>query len=64
MRENGAKREPKGAKGSEKGAKRQPGGAKRESTGDQNAYKNRCSDKVAKKEAGGGVPYRVVYLHF
>ena len=48
---NGAKREPKGAKREAKGAKK---GANMEPRGDQNAYKNRSSEKVSKSEPKGG----------
>ena len=43
----------KGAKGSQKGSKREPKGtkgSKSEPKGGQNAYKNRPSEQVAKKE--------------
>ena len=48
--QKGAKGSPKGAKGSQKGAKRRQRGAKSEPKGDQNASKNRSSEKVAKRE--------------
>ena len=43
-----AKREPKGAKGRQKEAKGNPKGAKSEPKGDQNACKNRPSEKGVK----------------
>ena len=56
----GIKSESKGTNGVPKGAKREPRGAKREPKGkpkgDQNTFKNRSSEKVAKKVfQGGGV---------
>ena len=68
----GAKREPIGAKGSPKGSQREPKGspkgaegsqkgAKSEPRVDQNAYKARCSEKVAKK--GAERETRVLYGH-
>ena len=55
----GAKRSPKGSprepKGSPKGAKGTQKGAKGEPKDDQNALKNRPSDKVAKMMKKGGV---------
>ena len=54
----GAKRSPKGTtrepKGIPKGAKGSPKGAKGEPKDDQNASKNRPSDKVAKMMKKGG----------
>ena len=54
----GAKRSPKGSprepKGSPKGAKGSQKGAKGEPKGDQDASKNRPSDKVAKMMKKGG----------
>ena len=56
----GAKRSPKGSprepKGSQKGAKGSQKGAKGEPKGDQDASKNRPSDKVAKMMKKGGAP--------
>ena len=43
----------KGDKGSEKGATWRPKGAKSEPRGDQNASKNRSSEKIAKREPKG-----------
>ena len=46
----GAKREPKGAQREPKGSQVEPKGCQTGAKGEQNAYKNRCSKKVAKKE--------------
>ena len=51
--QNEAKRAQKGAKGEQKGAKRKP-------KSDQNASKNRSSEKVAKREG----PQEVADIHF
>ena len=52
--QKGAKGNQKGAKRSQKGAKGSQKGAKREPKGDQNASKNRCPEKVAKRVLPGG----------
>ena len=52
--QKGPKMEPKGSQNRPKATKMEPKGAKREPKSDQNASKNRCPEKVAKKEAQGG----------
>mgnify|MGYP000651568042 CR=1 FL=1 len=47
------KMEPKGSKMEPKATENDQNGAKREPKGDQNAYKNRSSDKVAKRSPKG-----------
>ena len=52
--QKGAKGSQKGGKGSQKGGKGSQKGANMEPRGDQNAYKNRSSEKVSKSEPKGG----------
>ena len=54
MEPKGTKMDPKGTKMEPKEPKREPKGAKREPKGDQNASKNQCPKKVAKKVLQGG----------
>ena len=74
LRPKGAKSEPKGAKGSPKGAQREPKGSQKgtkgsqkgaqsEPKGDQNTFKNRPSEKVAKRVLQGGAA-SIIWSHF
>ena len=54
--ENEAKREQKRCKSEQTGAKREQKGAQMEPKNGQNAYKNRNSEKVAKKVSKWWIP--------